>query len=317
MSDDQNYHARVAVGHFARKLAAERKRGGYQATAVLFMLWSFAADPWRGSATVHVAFSQFAGIVPTQARLRQIVCELKSVGALVKVGRSLRGAEYLLKKPAISELDEIARGQYTLPPSEATPPKPDIQLPDFDKASEKKRTACLKTLGTKRSEIRNILAELAGLDRSELRYKTKGAAKAAEVEATIDWLRETGADMQTFLTVCKRVLKDPSKPADPQWIFAPKHSDYLAGIIARKSTRKSEETPAPTRQTIGDTRNSEQLMAWLTSFVSAEEAAALVADHGEELLALESEHFAARLQAWRDQEERGSLSDALLQVGEV
>ncbi len=231
-----HYHSSVAVAHFARRLAEDTVSGGaYQPVAVLALLWTHAVDQFADTAVVFVAAEYMVGLVPNDARMRQTICLLRKVGAVAR--ERVRGGGYLLVKPALADLDDLARAQIAR--SDATalvrgqPSTAREKVSEHDSA--KTRNAALIALGKQPSDVRDVLAVTCGLakdKRNNMRYSGKGSQ---HVQLATDWIAETGATWTRFRSVCKAAYMDksPDKPTKLEWLFAPRNADYLNRLLAQ------------------------------------------------------------------------------------
>jgi hypothetical protein len=240
----QSYHCSVAVGHFARLLAAKcsRQHGAYQVVAVLQSFWMRAPDPYATEAVVFVAAEYLQGIVPSPARLSQAVSELRKIGAIDK-GR-VSGGGYRLRKPAIEDLDALAQSEIKraaklreqaeqlcaqahliVRESADAPASEDKSKPAVDART---RREALEACGKQLSDVRDVLATLAGLPkdkRGDMRYAGQGSMP---VQLAADFVAAQG--WPAFIRVCKAVHGDasPDKPKEIKWLFAERNADYLA-----------------------------------------------------------------------------------------
>jgi hypothetical protein len=239
------YHAAIAIGHFARRLRAESPgaRNEYQVVAVLQALWLRAPDMLTETPRVVVGFDDLAGIVEARPRFRQIIARLKAIGALTRAE-----VGYVLFKPTVEHLDEQARAQVETawqlgggtkrtkkPPESAEPgdaAQPQRERDDDKQDAQVRRRETLARLGKQPSDIRDVLAWLAGKQPDSMRYSGKGSGATQE---TIEWFTNTGAGWQDFGRVCKAVKldKSPDKPAEIEWLFAPRNADYLNRLLAQ------------------------------------------------------------------------------------
>lgn len=235
------YHASIAVGHFARQLAAESpgSRNEYQVVAVLQALWLTAPNPLAESPRVVVAFDDLAGLVSSRPRFRQVLARLKQIGALDRAD-----VGYVLHKPAVERLDAYARQQVeaaTRLVGSETRAKPAAQVvaasvEDQRERAEAKRESAdrrrdvLAAIDKQASDIRNALASMACVPPSSLRYSGKGSGATFEA---VEWLANTGATWREFLLVCKAAKQDtsPDKPTDIEYLFALRNADYLNRLL--------------------------------------------------------------------------------------
>jgi ribosomal protein L17 len=236
----QHYHCAVAVGHFARALAANYKGrgGGYQTIAALSALWMRAPDPFAPSAIVFVAVEHLAGIVPSDGRMRQLVSELRDIKAL----ETPDGGGYRLLKPAFADLDDVARAELARAAELAE--RANTLVRDARAATETTRpmtgrnaAEALMAGGKQLSDVAEKLAWLAGVPKSKIKYSGKGSVHvrlAAEFAAAYGW--------SEFDRVCKAVRADqsPDKPADLRWLFARRNAAYLARFMPSGDTPKPE-----------------------------------------------------------------------------
>lgn len=240
------YNPAIAIGHFARALAAQTKgpSGQYQAVAVLALMWHYADDPFADTGHAVVSADVFSGIVPTAARFRQIITSLKRIGALSRVD----GGRYALFKPDVDKLDAVAQREVREAvrlvggrlPERRKKSVAEIEAQAVEaqtRAEEKKesyarRREALAKLGKQPSDVRDPLAVLAGKKPTHMRYSGAGSGP---VQAAIDWLACTGATWVTFLRVCKAAHLDRSddRPREIEWLFAPRNSDYLNRILSQ------------------------------------------------------------------------------------
>lgn len=233
----QTYHSSVAIGHFARRLAEGTVSGAaYQPVAVLALLWTHAVDQFAATAVVFVASEYMVGLVPNEARMRQTICLLRKVGAIAR--ERPQGGGYLLIKPPLADLDDLAKAQIaranaTALVRGAASPVPREKVPEHDGA--KARHTALVNLSKQPSDVRDVLATMCGLPaskRNNLRYSGKGSQ---HVQFATDWIAETGATWAHFRNVCKAAYldKSPDKPTKLEWLFAPRNSDYLTRLLTQ------------------------------------------------------------------------------------
>lgn len=246
----QTYHCAVAIGHYARMLAAQ-----YQVAAVLQALWLQAPDPFAHEAVVFVGADDLLGIVPNYGRYRQCVAALRSVGAVATERVSDGGLR--LVKPPVDKLDAPAKRQIKraieraarletraaglLTQADALRAQArSVVRPINDEAEDAhegdgsagaRRREALATSGKQLSDVRNGLAAVMGLPkakRDQLRYAGQGSKP---VQFAADFIVKHSWD--DFVRVCKAVIADqsPDKPHDMKWLFAERNADYLARFV--------------------------------------------------------------------------------------
>ena len=241
----QPYHYAVAVGHYARRLAATRSADTRrtvraQPIALLLALWARAADPFAAEAVVFVRGDFLAGIVDGDVRRRQLICELRSLGAVAK--ELVAGGGYRLLKPAFADLDALARAeiehaskfaalvqQPRQPRSDAAPTGSTKPLSD----GEKRRIA-LEAAGKRLSDVAEGLAFVMQLPKDKvnsIKYADRGSKP---VQLAADFVVAHG--WETFRTTLQRVRADksPDKPRDLKWLFAERNAEYLARLTGAK-----------------------------------------------------------------------------------
>lgn len=223
------YHCSIAIGHYARALQAGAigSRGKYHAIAVLQAMW-LLADPLADNPIVLVELDDFAGIVPNADRLRQLVGDLVRAGAVERLGSLNR--EYKLFKPPVEVLDDLARTKLATMQAASTQAQ---RLRGADKSSltSNERDAALAKLRKSPSDVRDVLADMAGVARGKLRFSGDGSGA---VQAAKAWLATTGATWAQFVQVCEyvRALPVADKPSDIVWLFGDEHADYLGRVLA-------------------------------------------------------------------------------------
>jgi hypothetical protein len=222
-----HYHATIAVGHFARALQGQAGgRSRHPAIALLQALW-LVVDPFADAPVVRIDLADLEGIVASAVRLRQVVAELVDVGALER--HDVASRRYRLRKPAVEDLDASARVKLVALRDEleqarrlAAESKPASTL------SKDARADALVRLGKKPSDIRDVLARMAGVAPGSLRYSGAGSGP---VQAAISWLAH-GATWMQFIAVCEYVQQDRDRPAtDLVWLFGDQHRVYLQNIV--------------------------------------------------------------------------------------
>lgn len=299
------YHAVHAIGHFARALQARTKggRGSFGALAVLQALW-LRADVLADAPVVRVDLPDLAGIVSSPERLRQIVAELAEVGAVERMplaaGRSLR-----LVKPRLADLDAVARMQIETAAAEA-----ELARAELDRTqrlgtvtTKPERADALGRLGKKPSDVRDLLASMAGVSPGSLRYSGPGSGP---VQAAVAWLAQTGATWEQLVTVCEHVKQDRDRPAhEIVWLFGDQHHAYLDRVLAALRPQPDAATLAssasPAEKRLGDLARAD-VQRWLGHRVKNEVALAELWTNEAavaRLLALTNREALARIQAWQ------------------
>jgi hypothetical protein len=251
------YPYTVALGHWARAIAEpDRTRYPYQALALLQQL-ALHGDPLADPLEVCIPRRWLVDALGNADadRCRVLLRQWVERGALRKLGRDSRGTRYLLLRPAIAELDDIARQQLVeylqrqsssaieqqiaallrpideaievvdddAPPSETAPAK-------IDNAE---RVETLRRVDRQRSDVRDVLAKIARVPPNSLRYS---GGHAAEVNSAIDWISRTHATWRYFESVCiaaaRIVLADNAmERADLVWLFAPRNAELLTRAL--------------------------------------------------------------------------------------
>lgn len=222
------YHCSVVIGHFARRLSETTKRGGpYQAIGLLATLW-LEADPFALGPVVYVSSVNLVGLVPNDGRMRQLILELRKVGA---IGGGRERGGYKLVKPEIEELDEIAQAQIAHARArcivrEQAPPRE--QGPS--RTTDARRRETLAALGVQLSDVGAVLAVAANKRANDLLFSGE---KAKHVQYAVDWIAETGCTWASFKQVCEAAHNDtrPGKPPKLEWLFAKRNRDYLGDLI--------------------------------------------------------------------------------------
>ena len=239
----QPYHYAVAVGHYARRLAAARpdsararRAARPQPVALLFALWARAADPFAHEAVVFVRGDFLAGVVDNDVRRRQLLCELRSVGAIAK--QLVAGGGYRLLKPAFAELDATARAEIEhanklaalahVPQVSKQPTASANVDGDGDGSDGEKRRLALEAAGKQLSDVAAGLAFVMELPKdkiSSIKYSGRGSKP---VQLAADFVAAHGWD--AFKRTLQRVRADksPDKPSDLKWLFAERNAEYLA-----------------------------------------------------------------------------------------
>jgi hypothetical protein len=243
----RNYHGSIAVGHYTRLLG-----GKPQPVAVLYAMWLQARDPFAEDVYVKLSLAQLEGLVPHAARLRQLVAQLKDVGAIerAEVGFKLcKPDDIELDEPAIALLESAQRvtgnGAAKLPPRAKPTTSANETLVGLDK---------------QRSDVRDVIARMADIKPNQLTYSGKGSVA---VQAAIDWLAETGATWQQFTSLCARVHKDKSadRPKRVEYLFEykPDKRAYLQRmLVVRESTPVAAQEVAVPAKTV-----EEEWLQWL------------------------------------------------------
>jgi hypothetical protein len=231
----RSYHGSIAVGHFSRMLGS----GKHQTIAVLYAMWLQAVDPFAEVVHVRLSVAQLEGLVPTSARLRQIVASLKDVGAIER-------AEFGFKlcKPDDTERALLEAAQRVSGGAPKLPPRAKPATP----ANE-----TLAALEKQRSDVRDMIAKMADIKPNALTYSGPGSTP---VLAAIDWLAETGATWEKFVKLCARVHKDrsPDRPKRIEYLFEykPDKRAYLQRMLTAKSeaptTSEAPEKPLKEQQ---------------------------------------------------------------------
>lgn len=250
------YHASIAILFFARRLGASAKgaRGLHQPTALLAVLWSFA-DPHAISPRVSVSIETLQGVVGSASRL----CALRQVLIDIDAIKWEHGV-YTLLKPAIADLDDLARSQLEqahaqleaaqrmVGASGFSEPKPKHERqPEVDKSAARDYLA---SLGKQFSDVRDVLAKMAGVKPSSMVYVGKGAMP---VRLAVEWLASTRTSWARFVKLCERVSEDKSadKPKGNRvaYLFedtADKRA-YLQRMLASDAKQVESETSTATQ----------------------------------------------------------------------
>jgi hypothetical protein len=233
----RTYHGSIAVGHYTRLLG-----GKPQPIAVLYAMWLQARDPFAENVHVKLSLTQLEGLVPHAARLRQLISQLKDVGAVER-------AEFGFKlcKPDDTELDESARA--LLESAQRVTGNGVVKLPARAKPTTS-ANEMLAGLDKQRSDVRDVIAKMAGLKPSALTYSGPGSLP---VQAAIDWLTETGATWDRFVSVCARVHKDKSadRPKSVQYLFEykPDKRAYLERMLD-PAIKTQDDAPLPVAKSL-------------------------------------------------------------------
>lgn len=260
------YHASVAIGHFARVLAARAKRSRHPTIVLLQALW-LAVDPLADGVVVRVDFDDVSDVVASPVRLRQVIAELVNVGALERVDMVSR--RYRLCKPAVSSLDEPARVRLAALHADLERAQRLVAMPANGVAMTKaERSGVLARLGKQPSDIRDVLAAMAGVAPGSLRYSGPGSGP---VQAVASWLVRGGTWTQ-FVAVCEYVQQDHDRPAaDIVWLFGDQHRGYLQRVVDMLSRRTTQSAAAA--QTAADETEHRELAAQVAALLGTEESA--------------------------------------------
>lgn len=255
IDDTHTYHAVFAVGHFARCLQARTvgRRGSFHALAVLQHLW-LRTDPLASAPIVNVSLDDLIGIVANAERFRQVVAELTAIGAVERVDygltRSLR-----LFKPRVEDLDAIARAQIHNAAAQAEHARVELERAQrlngssgvggesvrASASSKAERDAVLTRMGKRPSDVRDVLAAMAGVPEASLRYSGPGSGP---VQAAVGWLAEKGATWEGLTLLCEHVRSDVDRPAhDLVWLFGEQHRAYRESVVAHLLARRREQAP--------------------------------------------------------------------------
>jgi hypothetical protein len=104
----------------------------------------------------------------------------------------------------------------------------------------------LASIGKQRSDVRDVLAKMAGVKPNKMVYSGPGAQP---VYAAVDWLTSTGTQWPRFVKLCERVAADdsPDKPKRIEFLFedVPEKRAYLQRMLGPSKA----PAPAPTLPT--------------------------------------------------------------------
>lgn len=318
----QHYHPSIAVAYFARRLAASAQgaRGKYQASALLAYLWLYVEDQQAASPVVYVSDSRLAAVAEG-ARLRQLVRELRDVGAIERAGSSATGKGYRLFKPSVDDLDAQGRGEARGFGS----PEEDAEERALGRrpAARHVLAAASKVAGreVRRSDIRDMLADMAGIERGELLY---AGPHARAVSAAIDALGRMGwAD---FTRLIYAVQRDPRKPDRVLYLFDERLAEYRARMLGERNdgqvspteTTASDDHPVAVLETrrIAPELTRDNVVSYLARFVSRDLAESLADSHIEAIQRDGVERMQSIVSEWRatDESARPSLADRFAEV---
>jgi hypothetical protein len=327
------YDPLIAFGHFTRALPRQ-----YQAHAVLALLWSRVDANTENP--VAVLSWKLTGVVPTAARMRQIIADLQKAGAVQRAGRG-----YRLLRPMPENLDARARAQLAdaqerlaqaktqaakaeslLGVQPATSSSPDLAAIDRRErkhdeiaALHATRRKTLKRLGLKPSDVRDVLAELSGRKPNNVRFTGVGAEA---VYAAIDWFTDTGASVDEFMAVCRAAQVDPNSPEQDElfWLFAERYRAYRDGLATPSATPEPvQPVSRPSPLTCSESKRLQDLprvrvKAWWRKQAGSDDAdvACEVWSSDEaaaRLLQLTTAEATQHLRAWQTETPRRSIAD--------